>query len=258
MNTESRRSSSGLKQRVCNVLRAADLGRSKGDEMISVAVIGASGSMGRYSVEAIRNDPSLELVAALDKDDDIGGALRDHRPQVTVDFTVAGLGFDHGRLILESGSRPVIGTSGFDQDLFDRLSVVAKEKGLGGIVAPNFSVGAVLMMKMAELCARHLPSAEIVELHHPHKKDAPSGTAKRTAELMAGVSGSEPPIHSVRLPGYVASQRVLFGGVGETLTIAHDSVDRSCFMPGVTLACRMAPQLDSLVFGLEHLLFGDS
>lgn len=225
--------------------------------MVTVAVIGAQGAMGRYSVEAIRKDPELELVAALDRDDDIGAVLKSCRPEVTVDFTVAGLGFEHGRLILEAGSRPVIGTSGFDQELFNQLSVIAKERGLGGIVAPNFSVGAVLMMKMAQLCARHLPAAEIVELHHPQKKDAPSGTAKRTAELMATVSGNEPPIHSVRLPGYVASQRVLFGSLGETLTISHDSVDRSCFMPGVTLACRRAPQLESLLFGLEHLLFSD-
>ena len=223
--------------------------------MITVAVIGALGSMGRYTVEAIRSDPALELVAALDRGDDVKAALMTLRPAVTVDFTAAGLGFEHGQLILEAGSCPVIGTSGFDYAMFEQLRELAAERGLGGVVAPNFSVGAVLMMKMAQLCAKHLGAAEIIELHHPQKKDAPSGTAKRTAELMAAVLGSEPPIHSVRLPGYVAHQRVLFGGTGESLTIVHDSIDRSCFMPGVTLACRMAPQLDSLVFGLEHLLF---
>lgn len=225
--------------------------------MITVAVIGALGSMGRYTVEAIRNDPALELVAALDRGDDLGAALMSLRPAVTVDFTAAGLGFEHGRLILEAGSRPVIGTSGFDEELFVRLQRLAAEKGLGGVVAPNFSIGAVLMMKLSEVCAKHFSSAEIIELHHPQKKDAPSGTAKRTAELMARTYGEEPPIHSVRLPGYVAHQRVLFGAPGESLTIVHDSIDRSCFMPGVTLACRRAPELTSLVFGLEHLLFDE-
>jgi 4-hydroxy-tetrahydrodipicolinate reductase len=158
-------------------------------------------------------------------------------------------------LSLERGIHVVIGATGMTEEQVRRLEAAAAESDGNCFIAPNFAIGAVLLMEASKLIAHHMPDCEIVELHHDQKLDAPSGTAKRTAELIAAETGrGEPPIHSVRLPGLVAHQEVIFGGLGQTLTIRHDSIARESFMPGVLLAVRRVGELDGLVVGLENLL----
>jgi 4-hydroxy-tetrahydrodipicolinate reductase len=178
-------------------------------------------------------------------------AIAAHRPDVLVDFSVPDTALDNIRAAVAAGVHTVVGTTGFDLATLDGLS------GANVFVAPNFAIGAVLMMQFAAQAARHMRSAEIIELHHDRKLDKPSGTAARTAQLMheAAPDRPEPPVHSVRLPGLVAHQEVILGDVGQTLTIRHDSIDRESFMPGVLLAVRRVAGLPrSPVVGLEHLL----
>lgn len=218
--------------------------------MINVAVSGAAGRMGQAVCAAVEGADDMSLVGGADPrldtslGDVLGGA------DVVVDFTTPDTALANARLCLEAGVHCVMGTTGAD---FSELAGVG-EANL--FVAPNFAIGAVLMMQAAQLAARHMPDCEIVELHHDRKLDAPSGTALRTAELIRDAGGNvHEPIHSVRLPGLVAHQEVVFGGPGQTLTIRHDSIDRSSFMPGVLLAVRRVAQLDdSPVIGLEKLL----
>jgi 4-hydroxy-tetrahydrodipicolinate reductase len=174
---------------------------------------------------------------------------------VMVDFTTPEAAPENVRQALDSGVHAVVGTTGFDLEEL-RSTVEGAGGGARCFVAPNFAIGAVLMMEAAKLVAPHMPESEIVELHHDRKKDAPSGTAKRTAELIREAGGNvHDPIHSVRLPGLVAHQEVIFGGEGQTLSIRHDSTDRSSFMPGVLLAVRSVDKLrDRFTVGLEHLL----
>jgi 4-hydroxy-tetrahydrodipicolinate reductase len=237
--------------------------------MIKVLVNGAKGRMGQEAVKAIAQDSELELVDQTDAGDDLSARIRSSQCQVVVDFTLASVGFENAKIILESGARPVIGTSGFDTPMVEKLSLIAREKSLGGIIAPNFAIGAVLMMKFAREAARYLPDVEVIELHHDKKEDFPSGTALKTAELISEGRGKDifikedqgravyhagVPIHSVRLPGYVAHEEVLFGGVSQTLSIRHDSIHRESFMPGVVLSCKKVMTLDTLVFGLDTIL----
>ena len=220
--------------------------------MIRVAVAGAAGRMGQTVCGAVEGAKDMELVARADPA--LGTSLTDALrtgPQVLVDFTVPGTAVVNAREAVAAGVHVVIGTTGFDPDQLKDL------QGANVFVAPNFAIGAVLMMQFAAQAARHMKSAEIIELHHDRKVDKPSGTAARTAKLMAAASPSqaEPPIHSVRLPGLVAHQEVILGDVGQTLTIRHDSTDRESFMPGVLLAIRRVPSLpEPLTVGLEHLL----
>lgn len=213
--------------------------------MIRVAVAGAAGRMGATVCDAVLGAEDMELTGRADPA--LGTTLTEvlSDAEVVVDFTRPGTALANARASLAAGVHVVIGTTGFD---------VEELRGVGGanaFVAPNFAIGAVLMMRFAAEAARHLPKAEIVELHHDRKLDKPSGTAARTAALMGG----EVPIHSVRLPGLVAHQEVILGGTGETLTIRHDSLDRASFMPGVLLAVRKVGGLtESPVVGLEHLL----
>ena len=212
-----------------------------------VAVAGAAGRMGEAVCAAVEGAEDLVLSGRADPA--LGVAVEDvlGDADVLVDFTRPDTALANARAAVAAGVHVVVGTTGFALDAL---------RGLGGanvFVAPNFAVGAVLMMRFAAEAARHMRAAEIVELHHPAKLDAPSGTAARTAELMQG----DVPIHSVRLPGLVAHQEVILGDVGQTLTIRHDSIDRESFMPGVLLAVRRVGSLDrSPVVGLEHLLFG--
>jgi len=219
---------------------------------IRVAVAGAAGRMGATVCEAVDGAPDMELVARADPalDATLADALA-AAPDVLVDFTVPTTALANATEAVSAGVHVVIGTTGFDHDELQRLS-----GGPGNVfVAPNFAIGAVLMMRFAVEAARHMARAEIIELHHDRKVDAPSGTAARTATLMAAASGREVPIHSVRLPGLVAHQEVILGDVGQTLTIRHDSIDRESFMPGVLLAVRRVGELtESPVVGLEHLL----
>ncbi len=216
---------------------------------IKVAVAGASGRMGQAVCRAVEAADDMELVGRADPELGTGVAEAIAGADVLVDFSVPDSALENARLAAESGVDVVIGTTGFDTAQLDSI------QGANVFAAPNFAIGAVLMMRFAEEAAGHFPSAEIVELHHENKLDAPSGTAALTASRMAGSLGGEPPIHSVRLPGVVASQEVILGGPGETLTIRHDTVDRDCFMPGVLVAVRRVGALDSSpVIGLENLL----
>jgi 4-hydroxy-tetrahydrodipicolinate reductase len=218
--------------------------------VINVAVSGAAGRMGETVCRAVEGADDMALVGRADPqlETTLADVLGD--ADVVVDFSTPDSALANARACVEAGVHCVMGTSGAD---FSSLEGVG-EANL--FVAPNFAIGAVLMMKFAVEAAAHMPECEIVELHHDGKLDAPSGTAKRTAELIAEAGGNvHEPIHSVRLPGLVAHQEVLFGGAGQTLTIRHDSVDRESFMPGVLLAVRKVGSLErSPVIGLEQLL----
>ncbi|MHB8658843.1 MAG: 4-hydroxy-tetrahydrodipicolinate reductase [Solirubrobacteraceae bacterium] len=224
--------------------------------MIRVAVAGAAGRMGETVCRAVEAAEDMELVARADPALGlaVAEAIETGRPAVLVDFTLPGTVLSNARVATAAGVHVVIGTTGFD------LAALAGLTGANVFVAPNFAIGAVLMMQFAAQAARHMARAEIIELHHDGKLDKPSGTAARTATLMTeargGASGGgEIPIHSVRLPGLVAHQEVIFGDVGQTLTIRHDSIERESFMPGVLLAVRRVGDLTvSPVIGLERLL----
>jgi 4-hydroxy-tetrahydrodipicolinate reductase len=225
---------------------------------LRVAVAGAAGRMGETVCAAVEQAQDLELVGRADPalGNSLERVIEEARPDVVVDFTTPDSVFANARLCLERGVHAVVGTTGLDEDQVEQLRKLAAESTANCFIAPNFAIGAVLMMEAAKLAAPHMAACEIVELHHDRKLDAPSGTAKRTAALVAAASGKDgAPIHSVRLPGLVAHQEVIFGGLGETLTIRHDSLSRESFMPGVLMAVRRVGELDGLVVGLERLLF---
>ncbi|HEU0018764.1 MAG TPA: 4-hydroxy-tetrahydrodipicolinate reductase [Thermoleophilaceae bacterium] len=219
--------------------------------MIRVAVSGAAGTMGEEVCRAVDGADDMELTGRADPALDT--TLADVLPKadVVVDFTRPDTALDNARQCLEAGVHCVMGTTGAD---FNQLAGVGSANLF---VAPNFAIGAVLMMEAAKLIAPHMPECEIVELHHDRKLDAPSGTAARTADLIAEAGGNvHQPIHSIRLPGLVAHQEIVFGGLGQTLSIRHDSISRESFMPGVLLAVRRVGELDhSPAFGLEQFLF---
>ena len=220
--------------------------------MIEVAVAGAAGRMGQAACGAVERAPDMELVSRADPalSSTVAEALA-AEPDVLVDFTVPDTAVANARQAVAAGVHVVIGTTGFDPSELESL------EGANVFLAPNFAIGAVLMMRFAEQAAEHMARAEIIELHHDRKLDKPSGTAARTAHLIeaAAPNKAEVPIHSVRLPGLVAHQEVIFGDVGQTLSIRHDSIDRESFMPGVLLAIRKVGSLEeSPVVGLERLL----
>ncbi len=248
-------------------------------------MIGAAGRMGSTVCRAVADAEGLELVAAVDPAGGQAGpveiaadrqALADAGAEVAVDFTVPGVAVDNARWCATQGIHTVIGTTGVDGPAADELRRAYPETGsLGCLVAPNFAIGAVLMMRFAEMAAPWFDTAEIIELHHDAKVDAPSGTAMQTADRMAAASadwGADPTrvevvpgarggagpggirIHSVRLRGLVAHQEVILGTTGQTLTIRHDSIDRESFMPGVVLAVRQVPSRPGLTIGLDRLL----
>lgn len=245
--------------------------------MIKVGVLGARGRMGGEVVKAVNSASDMELVAALDIDDSLD-QLVEVGAEVVVDFTHPESVMANLEFLISKGIHVVVGTTGFNQARLDKVSaLVGANSKVGVLVAPNFGMGAVLMMKFAEQAARFFESVEIVELHHPEKVDAPSGTARRTAERIAQARksaslGNQPdattssldgargalvdgiPVHSVRLRGLVAHQEVLFGDQGETLTIRHDSIDRSGFMPGVLLGIRNIAKHPGLTHGLDDFL----
>jgi 4-hydroxy-tetrahydrodipicolinate reductase len=226
---------------------------------IAVAVAGAAGRMGRAACAAVEGADDLQLVARADPalDTTVAQALA-AGPEVLVDFTVPTTAVANAHEAVAAGVHVVIGTTGFALSELDDL----RDASANVFIAPNFAIGAVLMMRFSAEAARHMAGAEIIELHHDGKLDRPSGTAARTATLIAqarGEPGAAPvPIHSVRLPGLVAHQEVILGDVGQTLTIRHDSIDRESFMPGVLLAVRRVATLtQSPTVGLERLLFDD-
>ncbi len=244
--------------------------------MIKVGVLGARGRMGSEVVKAITDAPDLELVAALDLGDSLD-ALVTSGAQVVVDFTTPDSVMANLEFLITHNINAVIGTTGFDDARIAKIKSLLASSKSGVLIAPNFAIGAVLMMEFATKAAKYFESAEIIELHHPNKVDAPSGTAVRTAELMSkarkeaglapmpdatttaqdgarGATVGDIPVHSVRLRGLVAHQEVLLGGIGETLSIRHDSIDRVGFMLGVLLGVRQVLSHPGLTFGLENFM----
>lgn len=248
------------------------------EQQIRVAVAGANGRMGQEVVTMLGQDKQLVYVGALDtrgEDEDIRARLDEMKPDVLVDFTTPHSVYRHLEICLQHGIRPVVGTTGLSQDEIQEMTRRFGEAGLGCIVAPNFAIGAILCMKFAAMAAKYMPHVEIIELHHDRKLDAPSGTALKTAEMIAavreeikqghpeeketipGARGAEYEgfrIHSVRLPGMVAHQEVLFGATGQTLSIRHDSINRESFMPGVNMAIKAVMNMNGFLYGLEHLI----
>ncbi len=243
---------------------------------IPVLVSGAKGRMGQTVVQAVQADPELDLAGQTDLGDDLAEAIAACGARVAVDFTHPDAAFANVKTIISAGAHPVIGTTGFKEAEIEALQAMCAEKKLGGLIAPNFAIGAVLMMRFAAEAAKHLPHVESIELHHDLKAESPSGTAIKTAqaiqaarpvapaakvaekELAPGARGTgnafPVPIHSVRLPGHMAHQETILAGPGETLRIRHDSINRECFMPGVLLATKKVVSLKQLYYGLEHLL----
>jgi 4-hydroxy-tetrahydrodipicolinate reductase len=239
--------------------------------MTRVAVLGAKGRMGSEVVRAVEAAADLELAATLDVGDELELAGVD----VAVDFTHPDAVMDNLRACIAAGVHAVVGTTGFTEERLAELRDLLQDSQTGVLIAPNFGIAAVLMMQFAAQAARFFDSVEVVELHHPNKADAPSGTARRTAQLIAEARAGMPPmpdatstslegargadvdgvrVHAVRLAGLVAHQEVLLGGAGESLTIRHDSYDRASFMPGVLLGVREIGSRPGLTVGLEHLL----
>lgn len=240
-----------------------------------VMIIGSKGKMGQETVKAVMNASDLTLVAQVDRGDDLDAILNETKPDVAVDFTHPSCVKQNTVALLEHGVYPVVGTTGLSAEDLNEVHALASEKKLAVFVVPNFAIGAVLMMMFSEKAAKYMDRAEIIEFHHDQKADAPSGTSIKTADLMAqanpqlnavtldekeivpgarGGNYKNIPIHSVRLPGFVAHQEVIFGGKGQRLTLRHDSIDRACFMPGVILAIRKVKELSGVVYGLENIL----
>lgn len=268
--------------------------------MIKVVVSGAAGRMGREMSRAIWNAEDIELIGAVDPYAeganmgsliDIGEndivvrsglkkTLEETKPDVMVDFSTPESVYENVRTALEQGVRPVVGTTGMSSGQLSDIKEMSSRLKIGCIVAPNFAVGAVLMMKFAQEACKYFPHVEIIEMHHDRKVDAPSGTAIKTAELVSRSRGSVRPggiagieklegarggnfadgirIHSVRLPGLVAHQEVIFGGLGQVLTIRHDSISRESFAPGVLLAVRKVMEISEMVYGLENIIFDNN
>lgn len=239
-----------------------------------VGVLGAKGKVGRAMCEAVRDADDMTLSAQVDAGDPLS-VFTDSDTEVVIDFTHPDVVMNNLKFLVDNGIHAVVGTTGFTAERLDRVRSWLPGKPVGVLIAPNFAIGAVLSMYFAQKAAPYFESVEVIELHHPQKADAPSGTATRTAQLIAearkgmapnpdatstglpGARGADVggvPVHSVRLTGLVAHQEVLFGTMGETLTIRHDSMDRTSFQPGVLLAVRKIPHLPGLTIGLEPLL----
>ncbi|MGG3450016.1 4-hydroxy-tetrahydrodipicolinate reductase [Domibacillus aminovorans] len=261
---------------------------------IRVIIAGPRGRMGEEAVKMVMDTPEFELVAALDRKHggetlsdigfkgsdapiytDVRDCFADQLADVLIDLTTPEFGYIHTKAALEHGIRPVVGTTGFTDEQLQELKELSESKELGCIIAPNFAIGAVLMMKFSQLAAKYFDDVEIIELHHDKKLDAPSGTAVKTAQMIndvrepkrqghpeeketiPGARGAEMNgmhIHSVRLPGLIAHQQVLFGADGETLTIRHDSYNRASFMSGVKVCVETVMKTKTLVYGLENIL----
>ena len=248
--------------------------------MVNVAVCGANGKMGQEVIKAVEADKNMSLVARIDIKDGEFATIKDAKNSVKidvlVDFTQPKSIYENALYCLNNGINIVIGTTGLSDEEINELKNLSQKNGLGCLIAPNFSTGAVLMMKFAQMASKYFDNAEIIELHHNQKKDAPSGTAVKTALMMAGentnfttgncqevetIKGARGAnsynnihIHSVRMPGYIASQEVLFGASGQILTIRHDSMNRECYMDGVLRAVRFVNDNKEFVYGLENIL----
>ncbi|MFC2948328.1 4-hydroxy-tetrahydrodipicolinate reductase [Virgibacillus sediminis] len=261
---------------------------------LKVIIAGPRGKMGSEAVKMVNEDSDFELVACIDRKHNERGyenpdvqalnipvfahaeeCFQNVKADLLVDLTVPEVGYEHTKAALQNYIRPVVGTTGFTDEQLSELISISREMKLGGIIAPNFAIGAVLMMKFSQMAAKYLPDVDIIEKHHDNKLDAPSGTAVKTAEMIQktreakkqghpheketidGARGADHDgmhIHSVRLPGLVAHQEVIFGGPGQTLTIKHDSYNRKSFMDGIRFSLKKAMEMDELVYGLENIL----
>ncbi|MCY8509528.1 4-hydroxy-tetrahydrodipicolinate reductase [Bacillus mojavensis] len=264
------------------------------NETIKVVIAGPRGRMGQEAVKLAEKTPHFDLVGAVDHTydqrklsdvmavesdaliyTDIHACFTETTPDVLIDLTTPEIGKVHTKVALEHGVRPVVGTTGFSEADLKELTTLTEEKGIGAIIAPNFALGAVLMMKFSKMAANYFDDVEIIELHHDQKLDAPSGTALKTAEMISdvrkekqqghpdekeilpGARGAELNgirLHSVRLPGLIAHQEVMFGMDGQTLQIRHDSYNRASFMSGVKLSVEQVMKIDQLVYGLENII----
>ena len=265
--------------------------------MIKVIVNGAAGKMGGEVIRAIKKEKDIQLVGACDIEHvgidagefaavgpigveiskDLKKSIASEKPDVVVDFTHPNVAMNNVRMILEAKANAIVGTTGLTEANLSEIKKLCEQNKVNCLVAPNFAIGAVLMMMFSKTAAKYMPNVEIIELHHDKKADAPSGTALKTAELilqseaaaglikgksaeiekLVGARGGDMNgihIHSIRLPGFVAHQEVIFGGIGQTLTIRHDSISRESFMPGVVMAIRKIKSINGLVYGLENLL----
>ena len=221
-----------------------------------VGVLGAKGKVGAAMVAGVKAAEDLTFTTGVDAGDALSD-LVDSGTEVVIDFTHPDVVMDNLKFLIDNGIHAVVGTTGFTDERLEQVREwLAAKPDVSVLIAPNFAIGAVMMMQVSQQIAKHMPEVEIIELHHDQKKDAPSGTAKRTADLIRSAGGNvHEPIHSVRLQGLVAHQEVIFGGLGETLSVRHDSISRESFMPGVLLAVRKVGGLSSSpVVGLEHLL----
>ena len=262
--------------------------------MIKVAIVGANGKMGSEVVKLVLNSPELELACAIDKfnvgkkitdkievKEDIEKTIQTEKPDVVVDFTQPSCIFENIKLYMKLKTKAVIGTTGLAKEQIEEIEKLSKENNTGIIIAPNFSIGAILMMKFAAEASKYFSNAEIIEYHHNQKKDAPSGTSIKTAQLMmknndnfklgncpeketiSGARGGNYQedgkgniqIHAVRMPGFVASQQVIFGADGQILKIHHDTINRECYMGGVKIAILNVYQNNNFVYGLENILW---
>lgn len=242
--------------------------------MIKVIVVGASGRMGSMACAELTRANGFQVVAKIGRGDDLAKALEEGNPDVVLELSLPGSAGQNALIALEHAVPVVIGATGLKDDEVAAIRQAAVE--VGAMIVPNFAIGAVLMMRLSALAARWLPDAEIVETHHEKKADSPSGTALRTAELISEARRTAPtylpepilkvpgarggkyrdvPVHSLRLPGHVAHQSVVFGAPGESLTIRHDAIDRTCYAPGIMLALRRVMRLESLEIGLDAALF---
>ena len=225
----------------------------------TILINGAFGRMGQLACATIEKCPEFTLIAKTGRDDNLDQALKTHHPDIVIDLTNAECVWENARILMRHRAQFIIGTSGLKKEQIDALIQQSIEKKLGGLIIPNFSIGAVLQMRCAEQIARFFPKAEIIEAHHEKKLDAPSGTALATAAKIDHVrapSSCKTPIHSVRLPGLVAKQEVLFGAEAETLSIVHNVLNRDAYMPGLMLACQKVTTFDRMYYGLEFCLEG--
>ena len=241
---------------------------------IRVLVNGSAGRMGQTTVKFIHADKTLDLVGETHNKDDLKKAILATKADIVIDFTNAAVVYKNTKNIILAGAHPIIGTSGLLPEQIQEFQNLCAEKSLGGIIAPNFCISALLMMRFAEQAAQYFSECEIIETHHENKLDAPSATAIKTAELINAARKKQPsnkrihetligargavknqiPIHALRLPGFLAKQDVIFGHIGGNLVIAHETIDRNAFMPGILLACKKVMSLKKLVYGLETFL----
>jgi 4-hydroxy-tetrahydrodipicolinate reductase len=241
---------------------------------MKIIINGAQGRMGKMAHATLAANLYFEVVAAIDQQDDLAQTIKDSKAQIVLDFTHADSVYQNALTIIKAGVHPVIGSTGLTDAQLIELQGLCQTQKLGGIIAPNFSIGAVLMAEFSQKAAHYFQQVEIIEAHHVNKRDAPSGTAINTAkriaairqnaalpvtttELFEGARGATVdsiPIHSMRLPGVLAAQQVIFGGAGETLTLSHNTISLECYQEGIILACKTVSTLSHLVYGLESIL----